>query len=193
MTTTELNADLLDLAYRNGYFPMCGEDGEIGWYQPDPRAILPLEGFHASRTLRRTLRRGHFHVTRDRAFGQVMRACADRPEGTWMNESFFTAYGDLFRTGRAHSVEVWQGETLAGGVYGVSLGAAFFAESKFHRATDASKVALYHLVEHLRAGGYHLLEVQFLTPHLETLGAVEIDGEAYLQLLAAAVAQTAVF
>jgi leucyl/phenylalanyl-tRNA--protein transferase len=184
-----LSASVLDLAYRNGFFPMCDDQGELGWYQPDPRAILPLDGFHVSRSLRRTLRRGHFTVTRDRCFEKVMRACGDRPEGTWMNEAFIAAYGELYRTGRAHSVEVWEKEgphkeSLVGGVYGVALGAAFFAESKFHRVTDASKVALHHLVEHLRASGYRLLEVQFLTPHLERLGAIEIDGEDYEKLLA---------
>lgn len=175
----KFSADLLEIAYRNGFFPMADDTGEIGWYQPDPRAILPLDGFHVSRSLRRTERKAGFRISFDENFEQVMRACGDRPEGTWMTEAFIEAYSELQRTGRAHSVEVWQGDLLAGGTYGVCLGAAFFAESKFHRVTDASKVALHALVERLRAGSFRLLEVQFLTPHLKSLGAVEISAREY--------------
>lgn len=171
---------ILEFAYSQGYFPMSDPDtDEVNWYRPDPRAILPLDGFHTSRTLHRTLRRGHFRISFDRAFGQVMQECADRPEGSWISEEFFDAYGELHRMGKAHSVEVWSGEKLAGGVYGVAIGGGFFAESMFHRETDGSKVALFHLVRRLNETGYQLLEVQFLTDHLKSLGAIEISDAEY--------------
>lgn len=186
MTDTRLHPALLRRAYAMGYFPMPhGDPEEIAWFHPDPRAILPLDGFHVSRSLARTLRRGRFSVTRDRAFRDVMRGCADRAE-TWINDEFLEAYGALHDEGDAHSVEVWLDGTLVGGVYGVSLGGAFFAESMFHRATDASKVALHHLTGHLRDRGFALLETQFLTPHLESLGVIEIDALDYMRRLEAA-------
>lgn len=166
-------------AYANGYFPMPDPDsGEIGWYRPDPRAILPLDGFHCSRSLQKTLRSRKFTLSFDKAFAEVMEGCAERAE-TWINDEFRRAYQELYSRGYAHSVEVWEKSELVGGVYGVSLNAAFFAESMFHRATDASKVALFHLVEHLRRQNFLLLEVQFLTPHLASLGAIEIPGVDY--------------
>ena len=152
------------------------------WLNPDPRAVIPIDGFHCSRSLARTVRRKPFRVSFDEAFGEVMRGCADRKE-TWITKEFLEACGALARLGRAHSVEVWTGTELVGGLYGVCLGGAFFAESKFHRARDASKVALSHLVQRLTSRGFLLLEVQFLTPHLKQLGAIEIPAEQYHQLL----------
>jgi leucyl/phenylalanyl-tRNA--protein transferase len=186
-----LAAETLLAAYAQGFFPMPDPEDpaaeKILWFHPDPRAILPLDGFRLSRSLARRIRRGGFVMTLDRAFEAVMRACAERKE-TWITEAFIVAYCDLHRRGFAHSLEVWSPDVkeLWGGVYGVSLGGAFFAESMFHRRTDMSKVALYALTEHLRARGYELLEVQFLTPHLERLGAIEIPREEYLERLASA-------
>lgn len=160
------------------------DTGEIEWYRPDPRAVFPLEEFHVSKSLRRTLNRGDFTVTFDHAFRAVMEECSrDREEGTWITDEFHFAYGELHRIRLAHSVEVWEGEKLVGGVYGVSLGGAFFAESMFHRKTDASKVALFHLVERLKAIGFGLLEVQFLSAHLKSLGAIEIPDAEYIKRL----------
>jgi leucyl/phenylalanyl-tRNA--protein transferase len=178
-----LPPELLLAAYSRGYFPM-GEPAteEIAWYRPDPRAILPLECFHCSRSLKRTLKRQKFHLTFDKEFLSVMGGCANRKE-TWITETFLGAYEKLHRMGKAHSVETWQGDQLVGGIYGVALGGAFFAESKFHLVTDASKVALHGLVEHLKKRQFLLLEVQFLTEHLATLGAVEIPDHEYAILL----------
>jgi len=170
----------LEFAYSCGIFPMHNHfTGGIDWYRPDPRAILPLNGFHTSRSLAGTIRRGTFTVTFDTAFEAVMRGCADRSEGTWISEEFISVYGDLHRQGKAHSVEAWLDDRLAGGAYGVALGGAFMAESMFHYETDASKVALAALVEHLRIRGYQLLDVQYLTPHLSSLGAIEIPHREY--------------
>ena len=180
MRPVPLTPRVLEFAYRQGYFPMSDPDsGETHWYRPDPRAILPLDGFHCSRTLRRTLRRGELQVTYNQNFAEVMRQCAHRKEGTWISEEFVDAYCAMHAEKNAHSVEVWKGRALVGGVYGVALGGGFFAESMFHRQTDASKVALYHLVEKLNACGYVLFETQFLTPHLQSLGAIEISDEEY--------------
>jgi leucyl/phenylalanyl-tRNA--protein transferase len=178
-----LDPDLLISAYIQGYFPM-GEPstGEIHWYKPDPRAIIPLDKFHASRSLRRTVRRGTYRVSFDTVFLDVMQGCADRDE-TWITAPFFDSFFKLHQLGFAHSVEVWKDQSLVGGLYGISVKGAFFAESKFHRARDASKVALYSLVERLREKNFGLLEVQFLTPHLESLGAVEVSGAKYLRQL----------
>ncbi len=158
------------------------DTGKIVFLRPDPRAILPLEGFHASRSLKKTIRHAGFEVTFDKAFKAVMEGCADR-EDTWITDEFYEGYTKLHQLNFAHSVEVWQGEKLVGGLYGVSLGGAFFAESKFHRETDASKVALFNLVEHLKERGFQLLEVQFLTEHLKTLGVIEVSDEEYQALL----------
>src|SRR5574338_173894 len=179
-----LPLDDLLLAYASGWFPMADDDGLIRWYSPDPRGIIPLERFHVSKRLARTMRSGVFEITRDRAFEDVIRGCAaDREEGTWINDEIVETYMALHGHGLAHSVEVWSGATLAGGLYGVSLRAAFFGESMFHRLTDASKVALAALVEHLRLRGFQLLDVQWTTPHLERFGAEEIPRVAYLRLL----------
>ncbi len=186
MTACELTPELLLAAYAQGVFPMDVE-GEIRWFLPDPRAILPLESFHASRNLRQLCRSGRFEVRTDTAFDAVIRACGDRPEGTWISEEIVAAYTALHRIGVAHSVEAFDGGALAGGLYGVAMGGAFFGESMFHRRRDASKVALVSLVERLRARGFALLDVQFITPHLKRFGAVEISCEAYLKRLASVV------
>lgn len=171
-------------AYAYGIFPMAHQEiGEIWWYRPDPRAIIPLDGFHVSRSLARTIRRGVFEVRIDTDFEGVMRACADRPEGTWISEDFVRVYCQIHRAGYAHSVETWKDGRLVGGAYGVAIGGAFMAESMFHRETDASKVALAALVRRLQGRGYQLLDVQYLTPHLATLGAVEIPHNVYVRRL----------
>jgi leucyl/phenylalanyl-tRNA--protein transferase len=164
------------------------DTGEILWFNPDPRAVIPLDGFHVSKSLARTLRRGQFRTTINQAFHNVMRGCANRDE-TWITDEFIDVYGDMHDLGLAHSVEVWRDEDLVGGTYGVSLGGAFFAESMFHLENDASKVALHRLVEHMKSRGMTLLEVQFLTPHLSSLGAVEIRKDVYLKRLAQALGQ----
>lgn len=189
-----LTPDLLLQAYRIGVFPMSEgrDDPEIFWVDPRMRGIIPLDGFRISRSLARTMRRGHFTVTVDTAFEQVMRGCADRDE-TWINDTIYDLYGALYRRGDAHSVEVWQDDTLVGGVYGVTVGAAFFGESMFSKATDASKVALAYLIERLQTGGFSLFDTQFLTPHLKTLGAVEIPRMVFHKRLANAIAAPASF
>jgi leucyl/phenylalanyl-tRNA--protein transferase len=175
------------LAYRHGIFPMADErSGEVLWFRPDPRAIIPLDGFHVSRSLARTIKRVTFEIRVDTDFEGVMRGCADRPEGTWISERFVEVYAALHRAGQAHSVEAWREGRLVGGVYGLALGGAFMAESMFHRETDASKVALAGLVGRLRERRFTLLDVQYVTPHLESLGAVEITRGDYERRLAAA-------
>ena len=182
-----LDPDLLLRAYTIGVFPMSDsrDAADVYWVEPRRRAIIPLDRFHLSRSLRKTVRSGHFTVTANRAFAEVVRRCADR-EDTWINSEIEHAYNLLHDTGRAHSVEAWRGGELVGGLYGVSLGAAFFGESMFSSAADASKVALAWLVARLRVGGFSLLDCQFMTDHLRRLGAVEIDQKAYLALLASA-------
>jgi len=178
--------DLLLEAYASGIFPMGMPDGEIRWYSPDPRGILPLEEFHTPHGLKRILRKRSWDVRIDTAFQEVMQACASREE-TWITEVIAESYTLLFESGHAHSVEVWQDDKLVGGLYGVSIGGAFFGESMFHRVTDASKVALWHLVEILKKGGFTLLDSQWTTPHLEQFGAREIPRSDYLEKLAAAI------
>ena len=184
-----LTPDGVELAYRHGIFPMADEgSGEILWFRPDPRAIIPLDGFHISRSLARTLRRGVFEIRVDTDFEGVMRGCARRPEGTWISERFVEVYGALYRAGKAHSVEAWRDGRLVGGAYGLALGSAFMAESMFHRETDASKVALTALVARLQERGFTLLDVQYVTPHLESLGAVDITRREYERRLERALA-----
>ncbi len=184
--TVHLDPQTLLSAYAQGVFPMADRDGVIRWYSADPRGIIPLEpgGFHVPQTLRAVLRKQKFDIRINTAFEQVMRACAEcRPDGTWISEELIRAYTGLHAIGFAHSVEAWQDNRLVGGLYGVSLGAAFFGESMFHRVTDASKVALVHLVERLRARGYELLDTQAGTQHLRRFGGIEIPVEQYLRRL----------
>jgi leucyl/phenylalanyl-tRNA--protein transferase len=182
-----LDPDLLLRAYSIGVFPMADsrDARELYWVEPRRRAIIPLDRFHLSRSLRKTLRSGVYEVTRDQAFARIVRLCADREE-TWINAEIEAGYVRLHEAGRAHSIEVWRDGALAGGLYGVRLGAAFFGESMVSLDRDASKVALAWLVARLVVGGFQLLDCQFMTPHLASLGAVEIDQKDYLALLASA-------
>ena len=184
-----LDPSLLLNAYAAGVFPMADsrEAAELYWVEPRERAIIPLEGFHVSRSLDRTLRSGRFEVTRDEAFSEVVAGCAARPE-TWINHDIEQAVNALHAAGHAHSIEVWRGEALVGGLYGVKLGRAFFGESMFSRERDASKVAMAWLVARLRAGHFTLLDCQIMTPHLASLGAVNIPAPSYAALLSAAIA-----
>ena len=191
MRPHELDAYTLIHAYAQGCFPMPDEKlNEINWYRPDPRAIIPLNGFHVSRSLRKTLAQHDFEIRFDSAFLDVMRACAKRPE-TWIIEDFMRVYGELHKAGFAHSVEVFRNNTLVGGIYGVSLKGAFFAESMFHFESNMSKIALKFLVDRLNSRGFTLLECQFLTPHLQSLGALEISDSDYMDLLHAAFSASA--
>lgn len=179
-------------AYRSGQFPMAETrtDDDVYWIDPPLRGILPLEAFHVPKRLARTIRSSRFRITVDNAFSEVMAACAmsaPNRQNTWINPLIERSYANLHANGHAHSVEVWDDALLVGGLYGVSIGAAFFGESMFSRQTDASKVALVHLVERLRAGSYKLLDTQFITEHLTQFGAVEIARARYKALLAEAV------
>lgn len=189
-----ITADLLLRAYASGVFPMAEDAGsdEIFWVDPRFRGILPLDGLQVSRRLARSFRSAEFEIRIDHAFDAVVAACADRPE-TWINPEISRLYGELHRRGQAHSVEIWSGGQLAGGLYGVALGAAFFGESMFSRMRDASKLALVALVARLTAGGFRLLDTQFVTDHLISLGAIEIPRATYRQRLAEALAEAADF
>jgi len=182
-----IDPDLLLRAYASGVFPMADsrDAEEVFWVEPKWRAVIPLETFSPSRSLRKVVRSGRFEVTRDRAFGAVVRACAAREE-TWINGQIEESYAALHMRGQAHSVECWLDGRLAGGLYGVRLGGAFFGESMFSAERDASKVALAWLVARLKAGGFRLLDCQFMTDHLRSLGAIEIAQRDYRALLASA-------
>ena len=184
---SRLDPRLLLQGYAAGIFPMADsrDASDLFWVEPRSRAILPLTEFHASRSLRRLLRSGRYDVTLDRDFAAVIAACADRPE-TWINADIERAMLALHATGHAHSVEVWDGDRLVGGLYGVKLGRAFFGESMFSRVADASKVALAWLVARLKVGGFTLLDCQFMTPHLASLGAVSVPRSTYVALLSGA-------
>ena len=183
----ELSPELVLWAYRHGIFPMADDEtGEILWFSPDPRAIIDLEHFRVRRTLRSVIRRRRFRVTVDRSFDDVINACADRGP-TWISPEIIRVYCELHRLGHAHSLEVWDGERLAGGLYGVALGAAFFGESMFHRRTDASKVGLVALVQLLKQQGFALLDTQYLTSHLAGLGACTLSRDDYLRRLVDAI------
>jgi leucyl/phenylalanyl-tRNA--protein transferase len=184
-----LNPELIIAAYRGGYFPMPDPDtGEILWFNPDPRAVIPLGNHHISRSLRKTARSRSFTITFDTDFVGVIEACGDRPS-TWITPEIKAAYTRLFRFGIGHSVEVWdEQKQLVGGLYGLSQGGVFNAESMFSRATDTSKLALWALVERLKECGLTLLEVQFMTDHLRRLGAVEVPRAEYLRQLDRALA-----
>ncbi|MCK0151974.1 leucyl/phenylalanyl-tRNA--protein transferase [Marivita sp. S6314] len=186
--------ELLLEAYRAGVFPMAEhrDDPDLFWVDPRKRGVFPLDGFHISRSLAKTLRRDGFRVTRNTCFGDVMDACADRSE-TWINRDIRQLYETLHHRGHAHSLEVWSGRNLAGGIYGVCVGSAFCGESMFSRERDASKVALAWLVDLLRRCGFTLFDTQFLTPHLASLGAIEISRSDYRRQLAQALMQDADF
>ena len=181
-----IDPELLLQGYRLGVFPMAMEDASIQWFSPDPRAILPLEDFHVPHALRRLVRKKVFGTTIDNAFSKVIETCAKR-EDTWINLEIIESYTRLHELGCAHSVEAWKEGALAGGLYGVAVGGAFFGESMFHHVTDASKIALVALVEHLRARKFALLDTQWLTPHLQQFGGIEISRNQYLRLLQRAV------
>jgi len=184
----EITPEVLLKAYACGIFPMAeaADDPEIYWIEPERRGILPLDAFHVPRRLRRTVRQDRFVIRVDTAFDAVIEGCAAPGENrrrTWINDRIHRLYSDLNRLGHCHSIEAWQDGALVGGLYGVRLGSAFFGESMFSRSRDASKVALVHLVARLRAGGFTLLDSQFLTDHLARFGAIEIDRREYLGLL----------
>jgi len=181
-----IDPELLLQGYRLGVFPMAMEDDSIEWFSPDPRAILPLEDFHVTHALRRLLRRRLFETTINKVFAEVITACAKR-EDTWINREIVQSYTQLHQLGHAHSVEAWKEGKLVGGLYGVAVGGAFFGESMFHCVTDASKIALVALVQHLRARKFVLLDTQWLTPHLQQFGGMEISRNHYLRLLRRAV------
>lgn len=182
--SADLTPNLVLKAYARGIFPMSEsrDDDGLFWVDPDQRGIIPLDGFHISRSLRKTILAEKFQIRVDTAYAAVIEGCADRAE-TWINDEIFEIYLDLFRAGFAHSVEVWDGRRLVGGVYGVSLRRAFFGESMFSHQPNASKIALAYLVSRLKAGGYSLFDTQFLTPHLASLGGVEISRADYQERL----------
>jgi len=180
----EITPEVLLRAYACGIFPMAesADDPTLFWVEPEQRGIIPLDGLKVSSRLARTVRSDRFTVTVDRAFNEVIDGCAESKPGrdnTWINRRIRTLYTGLYRLGHCHSVEVWQGHALVGGLYGVNLGGAFFGESMFHRASDASKVALVHLLARLIAGGFTLLDTQYVTEHLRSLGAIEISRRRY--------------
>ncbi|KWV55696.1 MULTISPECIES: leucyl/phenylalanyl-tRNA--protein transferase [Rhizobium] len=186
-----ITPEILLRAYSIGLFPMAesADDPEIFWVEPDLRGVLPLDEFHVSKSLAKTIRRKPFDIRFNYDFDAVIAACAaetgDRPS-TWINQTIKTLYSTLHRIGHAHSVEAWDGDELVGGLYGVSLGSAFFGESMFSRRTDASKICLVHLVERLRAKGFTLLDTQFTTEHLKTFGAIDVPKNEYAHILTAA-------
>jgi leucyl/phenylalanyl-tRNA--protein transferase len=194
----ELTPELIVRAYQAGIFPMAEDAGssDLFWVSPEMRGVIPLDGFKISKSLRKTLKTHAFRVAVDTDFDGIIEGCAtagsDR-ESTWINPTIRKLYGTLFKRGLCHTVEVWDGDELVGGLYGLALGAAFFGESMFHRRTDASKIALAHLVERLNAGGFRLLDTQFLTPHLASLGGIEIPREIYELRLADALAHAGDF
>lgn len=190
-----LSTEMLLTAYGHGIFPMAvNKRGDIRWFSPDPRAVIPLdERFHIPHGLKRVLKKSRFTVTVDEDFEGVIQACATMHGATWISKGILRAYCELHRQGFAHSVEVRLDGELAGGLYGVHIRGAFFGESMFHRATDASKVALVALVERLRAGGFLLLDTQWTTPHLEQFGTVEIPRPEYLKLLEASLQRDCMF
>lgn len=192
----DITPELIVRAYRSGIFPMAedAEDDDLFWVSPEQRGIIPLDGFLVSKSLRKTMRRSGWDIRVDTDWEGIVEGCAEEGEGresTWINGTIRAVYGELFRRGVAHTVEVWDGEELVGGLYGLAIGAAFFGESMFHRRTDASKMAMAHLVERLNAGGFQLLDTQFLTPHLASLGGVEIPRADYEDRLAHACAAEA--
>lgn len=194
----DLEPDTILAAYRQGVFPTrffpLGESDPMHWWSPDPRAIIELKGLHVSRRLIRTIKTGRWSASVNADFAGVIRGCADRPtEGTWLTGDMIDAYERLHRMGHAHSVEIWSDGKLVGGTYGLALGGLFAAESMFHRVTDASKIALLALVQRLNERGFHLLDIQLLSPHTERMGAIEIPRSEYLARLRIALSAFAVF
>ena len=181
-----IDPEVLLQGYRLGVFPMAMDEGEIEWFSPDPRAILPLDKFHIPHTLERVVRKKRFEIRINASFAEVMQQCAQRPQ-TWINGEIIESYTRLNQLGHAHSIEAWQNGELAGGLYGVAIGGAFFGESMFHHVRDASKFALLALVERLRERRFTLLDTQWLTPHLQKFGAIEIPRHHYLHRLSSAV------
>jgi leucyl/phenylalanyl-tRNA--protein transferase len=186
-----ITPEILLRAYSIGLFPMAesADDPEIFWVEPDIRGVLPLDDFHVSKSLAKTVRRKPFEIRFDHDFDAVIAACGEETQGrpsTWINQTIKALYSTLHRMGHAHTVEAWDGDQLVGGLYGVSLGAAFFGESMFSRRTDASKICLVHLVERLRQSGFNLLDTQFTTEHLKTFGAIDVPKDDYEHMLAAA-------
>ena len=193
MMSEELTNELLLSAYSSGVFPMGDPDGAVYWYSPDPRCVLEFERFHVSRSLRQTVRQSRFEIRINTAFERVIDECARRREGTWISPEIRAAYCRLHRGGHAHSAEAWRGGKLAGGLYGVAIGGAFFGESMFHLERDASKVALVGLMDRLIRRGYRLVDTQWSTPHLEQFGAIEIARDAYLERLDEALRRRCIF
>ena len=193
----EITVDILLRAYSVGLFPMAdaADDPELFWVEPELRGIIPLDTFHVSKSLAKTIRRKPFDIRYDTAFESVMAGCAsaapDRPS-TWINETIRRLYTELHHIGHAHSVEAWEGDELVGGLYGVSLGSAFFGESMFSRRTDASKICLVHLVDRLREKGFTLLDTQFTTDHLKNCGASDMPKDHYAKILEKAVDQPSI-
>jgi leucyl/phenylalanyl-tRNA--protein transferase len=185
--TQRIDPDFLLNAYASGVFPMALEDGEIGWFAPDPRGIIPLDGFKVPHGMKRVVDNPPFEIRIGTVFEEVMRGCADRSE-TWINDSIIETYGELHRRGCAHSVEAWEGDELVGGLYGVSMGGAFFGESMFSRKSEASKLCLVYLVGRMQERGFTLLDTQWSNPHLEKFGAIEIPKRQYHQMLEEALA-----
>ncbi|OAV49995.1 leucyl/phenylalanyl-tRNA--protein transferase [Rhizobium sp. WYCCWR10014] len=186
-----ITPDILLRAYSIGLFPMAesADDPEIFWVEPELRGVLPFDHFHVSKSLAKTVRKKPFEIRFDHAFDQVIAACAEETSGrpsTWINKTIRSLYSTLFDMGHAHTVEAWEGDELVGGLYGVSLGSAFFGESMFSRRTDASKICLVHLVDRLRQRGFTLLDTQFTTEHLKTFGAIDVPKADYAAMLAAA-------
>lgn len=181
-----IDPELLLQGYRLGVFPMAMADDTIEWFSPDPRGVLPLDKFHVPHATQRAMQKGIFRITMDKSFSEVIRACAKR-EDTWINREIIQSYEHLREMGYAHSVEAWSEDRLAGGLYGVAIGGVFFGESMFHRVTEASKVALVALVDHLRARKFVMLDTQWLTPHLAQFGVSEVSRVHYLRLLTRAV------
>ncbi|MCC6979342.1 MAG: leucyl/phenylalanyl-tRNA--protein transferase [Candidatus Melainabacteria bacterium] len=188
----EFTAELVLRAYTAGIFPMGHDDGIIRWYSPDPRCIIPLDSFHASKRLMRTIRQGKFEMRVNHDFAGVMKLCADR-DSTWITDEIFRVYIELHEHGFAHSVEAYQDGKIVGGLYGVSIGGAFMGESMFHTATDASKVCLVYLVERMKERGFVLLDSQYVTDHLSTFNAVNIPRQEYLERLRHALTLKCVF
>ncbi len=198
LSSIKITPELLLRAYRSGIFPMAehAEEEDIFWVCPQKRGIIPLDKFHISRSLRKIINRGNFTIKIDNDFEQVITSCAKfgtNRETSWINRTIIDLYSELFALKYCHTVEIWNDNNMVGGLYGVSIGAAFFGESMFHKTSNSSKIALAHLIKRLKFGGYKLLDTQFMTPHLRSMGGIEIDREEYENLLRKSIAQSADF